>query len=103
MRDAAGVAEATKHVVAMGVNCTPPRFVESLLREAGEGTKKPLLCYPNSGESWDADNHCWLPGTGVTEFGGPARLWANAGAKLLGGCCRTGPLEIKEIRKALVP
>lgn len=101
MREAAALAETTAHVVAAGVNCTPPRYVESLLREATKGTKKPLLCYPNSGESWDGENHCWLPGTGVTEFAEPARLWAKAGARLIGGCCRTGPAEIREIRSAL--
>lgn len=101
MREAAALAEATAHVVAMGVNCTPPQYVESLLREAGAVTKKPLLCYPNSGEMWDGANHCWLPGTGVTSFGEPARLWSKAGARLIGGCCRTGPAEIREIREAL--
>lgn len=102
IRDAAALAEATESVIAVGVNCTAPRFVEELLRNAGEATTKPLLCYPNSGEVWDGANHCWLPGTGVTEFGEPARLWANAGAKLIGGCCRTGPGEIREIRWALL-
>jgi len=103
MREAAALAEATGHIVAVGVNCTPPRFVESLLREAVQGTKKPLLCYPNSGESWDGVNHCWVADTGATKFGEPALLWARAGARLIGGCCRTGPAEIREIRASLIP
>lgn len=102
IRDAATLAEETEWVVAVGVNCTAPRFVEVLLRNAAEATSKPLLCYPNSGEVWDGANHCWLPSTGVTEFGEPARLWANAGARLIGGCCRTGPDEIRAIRAALL-
>lgn len=103
MREAAALAEDTAQTVAVGVNCTAPRFVESLLHEAGVVTKKPLLCYPNSGEIWNGSQHCWLPGTGVTEFGEPARLWAAAGAKLIGGCCRTGPEEVKQMRAALLP
>lgn len=102
MRAAAELADATEWVIAVGVNCTAPRYVEELLRSAGEGTTKPLLCYPNSGEVWDGIEHCWLPGTGVTQFAEPARLWANAGARLIGGCCRTGPEEIAEIRRALL-
>lgn len=102
IREAAALAEATECVVAMGVNCTAPRYVEELLEDAGQVTSKPLVCYPNSGEVWDGANHCWLPGTGVTEFGEPAYLWANAGAKLIGGCCRTGPEEIRAIRAALL-
>lgn len=101
MSAAAALADASAAVVAVGVNCTPPRFVEGLLRRAAEATTKPLLCYPNSGETWDGTHHCWLPGTGVTEFAAPARLWATAGARLIGGCCRTGPREIQSIFAAL--
>ena len=86
----------------MGLNCTPPRFVEPLLRQGRSVTSKPLLAYPNSGESWDAATHRWLPGTGVTEFGVPAHLWFAAGARLLGGCCRTTPADIQVIRAAVV-
>ncbi len=88
-------------VIAVGLNCTPPRFVESLLRRADAVTAKPLIAYPNSGEVWDAAGHHWLPGTGVTEFGAPARLWHAAGARLIGGCCRTTPADIVAIVRAL--
>ncbi len=95
------LAETNEQVVAVGLNCTPPSFVEPLLRSAAGATSKPLLVYPNSGESWDGAAHCWLPGTGVTDFGGPAQLWKSAGARLIGGCCRTGPADIRAIVEAL--
>jgi len=95
------LAAASTQVVAVGINCTQPRFVEPLLRSANSITSKPLLCYPNSGESWDAAAHCWHAGSGLTDFGPPARLWRTAGAQLIGGCCRTGPDDIRRIRASL--
>ena len=46
LADGARLAETAPQIVAVGVNCTPPRFVESLLSEARRVTHKPLLCYP---------------------------------------------------------
>lgn len=100
-RACVALAEESEQVVAVGLNCTPPPLVEPLLRSAAGATSKPLLVYPNSGESWDGVNRCWLPGSGVTEFGEPARLWKAAGARLIGGCCRTGPADIRAIARAL--
>ncbi len=90
------LADACDQIVAVGVNCTPPEFVEGLLKRAARFTSKPLLVYPNSGEGWDAVNKCWLParhGAGLSL----ARQWMEAGAKLIGGCCRTTPEDISQL------
>lgn len=99
--EAVQLAEACPQVVAVGVNCTAPRYVEPLLEAAAARTSKPLLCYPNSGEQWDADRRCWLEGTGLTDFAEPARRWYAAGARLIGGCCRTTPADITAIARSL--
>jgi homocysteine S-methyltransferase len=99
--DAVALANRSEQIVAVGLNCTPPRFVEPLLRLAAGVTNRPLLAYPNSGERWDAASHCWVEGSGVTAFGEPARRWYAAGARLIGGCCRTTPEDIWEIAQAL--
>jgi len=99
--DCVALAAASPQVVAVGVNCTPPRFVEPLLRSTAPATDKPLLCYPNSGERWDSAARCWLDGSGVTDFGPPAQLWRDAGAQIIGGCCRTGPDDIRRIRASM--
>jgi homocysteine S-methyltransferase len=101
MIDGARLADAADQIVAVGVNCTPPRYIESLLGEAQRATDKPLLCYPNSGEAWDAAARCWIEGTGVTDFTEPTRRWHTAGARLIGGCCRTTPADIAAIVHAL--
>ncbi len=102
MRAAAALAQATTNVVAVGVNCTAPRFIESLLAAATLATQKPLLCYPNSGEAWNAAAACWVEGSGNTDFGAAAHRWRAAGARLIGGCCRTTPRDIAAIRAALL-
>lgn len=99
--DCVALANQSDQIVAVGVNCTPPRFVERLLHSAAGEIAKPLLAYPNSGEAWDAANHCWVAGTGATDFAEPARRWYAAGARLIGGCCRTGPEDIRAIAQAL--
>jgi homocysteine S-methyltransferase len=100
--DGVAIAAASPQVVAVGVNCTAPRFVEELLHCARRVTARPLVCYPNSGERWDAQAKCWVPGTGAAEFGAAARRWYDAGARLLGGCCRTTPDDIRAIASALL-
>ncbi|ARP73000.1 homocysteine S-methyltransferase [Streptomyces pluripotens] len=85
---AAGVDE----VVAVGVNCCAPRDVEPAVRIAARVTGKPVVVYPNSGEAWDAKARTW---TGGMTFGaGQVETWREAGARLIGGCCRVGPEAI---------
>jgi homocysteine S-methyltransferase len=96
------LANQSAQVVAVGLNCTPPRFVEPLLRSVAGVTEKLLLVYPNSGERWDAANHCWLAGTGVTDFREPVKRWYAAGARLIGGCCRTTPADIRAMANVLI-
>lgn len=100
---AAELAEQTPQVIAVGVNCTPPRFVAALLRTARSATNKALLCYPNSGETWDNANHCWVDSPDAGDFAAAALSWRDAGARLIGGCCRTTPEDIRRLRALLLP
>lgn len=93
---AADVAE----VLAVGVNCTDPRGVLPAVRAAA-ATGRPVVAYPNSGEGWDAAARRW---TGSGRFD-PAdvRRWVDAGAHLVGGCCRVRPADIAALSRALSP
>ncbi|HXV62868.1 MAG TPA: homocysteine S-methyltransferase [Vicinamibacteria bacterium] len=86
-------------VVAVGMNCTHPRYVSSLL--AIGASDKPSLCYPNSGEVWDADRKEWTGSADSSSIAELARTWYRLGARLIGGCCRTKPETISAIRRAL--
>jgi homocysteine S-methyltransferase len=68
-----------------------------------DATDKPLVAYPNSGESYDAASKNWRrdAGAAATPFGDWASLWHDAGARLIGGCCRTGPDDIREVARCV--
>lgn len=84
-------------IAAIGINCTSPKYIPSLIREAKNETEKPILVYPNSGETYDAAKNDWNGDPVFCSFGEQAREWYNAGARLIGGCCRTTPEDISVI------
>jgi homocysteine S-methyltransferase len=102
--DCIALAASCKSVVAVGLNCTAPRHVDGLLCRV-EGCPKPLCVYPNSGEAWEIDSSGkghWQARGAASDFGIAARRWHAAGARLVGGCCRTTPDDIRRIRAALL-
>ena len=84
-------------ITAMGINCTSPEYIPTLIAEARKVTEKPILVYPNSGETYDAEANAWNGDRVLDSFGEQAREWYKAGARLLGGCCRTRPEDIRVI------
>lgn len=115
----AAVAElcgSDDRVVAVGVNCVPLHLVPSALGALGGAGTKPLVTYPNSGESYDAATKTWAAGSGAEGEGGAsgaegvptglaagAGAWRELGARVLGGCCRTTPRDIAALAAALPP
>lgn len=94
VEEAFALANETGAVVAVGINCTAPRYAEELLERAAAVTSKPLVVYPNSGEGWDPVTRAWTGGGDEAGFGAAARGWVAAGARLVGGCCRVTPAQI---------
>jgi S-methylmethionine-dependent homocysteine/selenocysteine methylase len=90
----AGVDE----VVAVGVNCTAPAAIGPTVAAAA-AAGKPVVAYPNSGESWDAVGRRWTGSPGISPDDVPS--WVDAGARLIGGCCRVRPQHIAAIAAAL--
>jgi len=84
-------------VAAVGINCTAPGYLPALIRAARVVTEKPIVVYPNSGETWQADGHCWQGVSASTTFAADAEVWYAEGATLIGGCCRTTPDHIRAI------
>ena len=85
-------------VVSVGVNCTRPEYITSLLQSMRDHTDKPLLVYPNSGEHYDARTKQWTGLADSSPLAEQARGWYEQGARLIGGCCRTTPSDIRAIR-----
>lgn len=98
----ARLVEGVDQIIAVGINCVPRELVTPALVALSKATGKPLLCYPNSGETWDAETHTW---GGIRDAEGRdwcdlVREWNASGARLIGGCCRTGPSDISTIQAA---
>jgi homocysteine S-methyltransferase len=90
-------ADKQDQIAAVGVNCTPLQYISSLIEELKQETAKPLIVYPNSGESYDAETNTWYGDSHSEDFDKNARNWYEHGAKIIGGCCRTGPEDIRRI------
>ncbi|WP_034384215.1 homocysteine S-methyltransferase [Herbidospora cretacea] len=88
--DGTPFAEAAASMdVPVGANCTNPAYIANLI------TLGARVVYPNSGETWNAQERTW-EGVG-NDF--PVADWA--GATHVGGCCRTTPEQITKIRQRL--
>jgi homocysteine S-methyltransferase len=99
--DSVAAVASVPQVVAVGVNCTAPGHVQHLLHAAAAVTDKPLVAYPNSGETYDAATRTWRGLSDALDWGDRARAWRDAGARLIGGCCRTGPDHVTAVRRSL--
>lgn len=88
-------------VAAIGVNCTAPEFVSDLVQNARAATDKPILAYPNSGETYDATHKHWHGESSCATFTSSALDWYANGARVIGGCCRTTPEHIRELASTL--
>lgn len=95
--ECAARASACDQILAVGVNCTDPENVPSLLGSVS-GTGKPLAAYPNSGEHWDAGAERWR-GQACSSM--DVAAWWRRGARLIGGCCRTTAEDISLMRHSL--
>ncbi len=99
--EAARWAQSADVVAAVGVNCVEPGLVCPALREIAAHTDKPLVCYPNSGEAWDARGRRWLPDDAGVDWDRLVPQWLGLGARLIGGCCRTSPRDTARIAAAM--
>lgn len=99
LEEAFTLAAASDDVIAVGVNCCIPQDADRAVAIAAGASGKPVVVYPNSGEAWDATARDWKGGSTFD----PARVdhWEQAGARLIGGCCRVGPGEIAELAAVL--
>lgn len=104
LREAVAMFADHPGVLATGINCTPPNLITALIEEARKGApKKAVVVYPNSGETYHAEDNSWS-GSASDADADPefdVAAWLDAGAKLIGGCCRTGPAHIAAIRDQL--
>ena len=94
------LAQESPQVLAVGFNCTAPHLIALLLDALGQVCNKPLLTYPNSGETYNGLTKTWHDDPeqerSLLEN---SKLWQNQGVRLFGGCCRTRPEDIAQLAK----
>ena len=78
----------------IGINCTSPELVTSLLESAKE--YGPFVVYPNAGRTWN-EKLKRLEGATVKLSDKHIQEWAGCGATIIGGCCGIGPKEIAKV------
>jgi homocysteine S-methyltransferase len=99
--DCARLFDDADQIIAIGVNCTAPRYIEPLIRNIRAVSHKRIAVYPNSGETWVTASRSWAGASDPGGFGALAQQWREAGADWIGGCCRTTPEHIRAIATAL--
>lgn len=103
LSDCARMLDASPQVVAIGVNCTAPQYVATLIQEIRSATKKPVVVYPNAGRRWDAKARAWTGAAPDFDLGEMAKEWKALGAQWIGGCCGTTPEDIRGVARAIGP
>lgn len=85
----------------LGINCTAPKHLAALIPKFRVAAGKPAVAYPNGDGRWDPVRKVWETPAATAGLPELALEWRRLGADLIGGCCRTRPADIREIREAL--
>lgn len=81
----------------IGVNCSKPEYIVSLIHELRNATDIPVGVYPNSGLVYDPVTKTWTEPEGQLDFGAYALEYMKAGAAAVGGCCTTDAGHIRRV------
>lgn len=104
LREVVASLDGDRQVLAVGVNCVAPPLATAALQHLSTLTALPLVVYPNSGERFDAQGKAWVCGDAATgTLADHLDAWRAAGARLIGGCCRTTPGDIAQLAQRLSP
>ncbi|MCX2868387.1 homocysteine S-methyltransferase [Kluyvera cryocrescens] len=99
LRDVLAFLADYPQILAVGINCIALENTVDALSYLHSQTPLPLVVYPNSGEHYDAVTKTWHHhGEACATLEGYLPEWLAAGAKLIGGCCRTTPKDIAALK-----
>lgn len=94
----AQLVSQSDQILALGINCSSPLLYNQALAIL-KNTGKALITYPNSGEVYDGSTQTWKPkDKDALTLVEHSKDWHDQfGVKILGGCCRTRPNDIKAL------
>lgn len=98
LAEMAKLVSQSNQILAVGINCSSPLLYNQALSFL-KNTGKALITYPNSGEVYDGDSQTWKSkDKDALTLVEHSKYWhAHFGVKILGGCCRTRPNDIKAL------
>ena len=88
------------HLKMLGVNCTKPEYINSLIRELKSAADLPIGVYPNSGEEYDPVTKTWHGTADSESFRSYALSYFQTGASAVGGCCTTTEVHVRQAADA---
>ena len=91
------LSEGHPHLKMIGVNCSKPDYIASLIREIKSASDLPIGVYPNSGLIYDPETKTWTQPKNIMNFGAYALDYMQAGADAVGGCCTTDCEQIEQV------
>lgn len=99
IKECAKELDKFSQIEAIGVNCTHPKYVSSLITILRAYTTKAIIVYPNSFEDYDSKKDKWIGMHSTIQFANAAKEWYEKGAKIIGGCCRTDTSDVAKIHE----
>ncbi|KPL60354.1 homocysteine S-methyltransferase [Rossellomorea vietnamensis] len=99
IEECARVFNDNEQIAAIGVNCAPIPAASEAVSVLSRQTDKPIILYPNSGETYNAETKTWDGEEERCPFDEQSEIWYGAGARIIGGCCRTHPGDIEALAK----
>jgi len=94
------LAEAGADLVGHNCGGATPEETTGILNEMGAVTDRPLVAKPNAGIPEILDGRHIYPAT-PERYAAEALKWMDAGARVVGGCCGSGPEQARQIFIAL--
>lgn len=104
-RDGSSFEEACKiisnieKVTTMGINCFSPLLVKKAINKLKKYSNKKTLVYPNSGEIYNPKDKFWSGKNDYNDL--MIKNWLSLSPDIIGGCCRVGFDNIKNMRKEI--
>ena len=93
------ILSSKKNISTLGMNCFSPLLAKEALKKLKENSNKKILIYPNSGEIYNNKDKDWY---GEKFFDNSmVKKWLELSPDIIGGCCRVGSEDIRNMRKEI--
>ena len=97
--EACKIISNIKNVTTMGINCFSPLLVNKAINKLKKYSNKKTLVYPNSGEIYNPKDKLWSGKNDYDDL--MIKNWLSLSPDIIGGCCRVGFDNIKNMRKEI--